>query len=132
MNKSIVNSTAHLITKSSTQVEVVDKKVWFKKDGEIWSYDLIDILSEGKRRKKAHSASPDKIVSNMPGKVTKVFVNVNSLVKAGDPLLVLEAMKMEYTLKADIHAEVEKLNVAVGDQVTIGQLLVQLKAGTTA
>ena len=115
------------MNKKSVHVEVVDKKVWFKKEGQIWSYDLIDILSEGKRRKKSQSASPDKIISNMPGKVTKVFVEASSQVKAGEPLLVLEAMKMEYTLKAEIDATVEKLNVNVGDQVVIGQLLVELK-----
>ena len=48
-------------------------------------------------------------------------------VNKGDALLVMEAMKMEYTLKSDLKAIVEKISIEVGQQVTLGQLLVQLK-----
>jgi biotin carboxyl carrier protein len=63
----------------------------------------------------------------MPGKVTKLFVSDGQEVKKGDSLLVMEAMKMEYTLKADANGSVEKITAKTGDQVTLGQLLVQLK-----
>jgi biotin carboxyl carrier protein len=38
----------------------------------------------------------------------------------------MEAMKMEYTLKADAPGKVEKVTAKAGDQVTLGQLLVKL------
>ena len=63
----------------------------------------------------------------MPGKITKVFVKEGQAVAIGEPLIVMEAMKMEYTLKSDLKTTVEKVLVKVDQQVVLGQLLVQLK-----
>ena len=107
--------------------EIIDKKIWFKLDDTIFSYSLLD-LGEGQFKKsKAANRSTDRLVSNMPGKVTKVFVVEGQVVNKGDALLVMEAMKMEYTFKADIEAEVVKIFVKVADQVPLGHLLIQLQ-----
>ena len=107
--------------------EVVDKKIWFKMDDQVFSCDLIDLADAGFKKTKAVSKSPDRILAPMPGKVTKIFISENQTVQKGEALLVMEAMKMEYTLKADISATVEKIFSKVGDQITLGYLLVQLK-----
>ena len=111
------------------QVEalVIEKKIWFKIGFETYSYDLVDLETSTFKKSKGATKSPDKILAPMPGKITKIFISPNQKVQRGDALLVMEAMKMEYTLKSDIEAEVEKLNAKPGDQVTLGQLLVQLK-----
>ena len=111
----------------SVIAEVIDKKIWFKLDEQIYCYDILDLSDSGFRKSKAAAKSADRIMAPMPGKVTKVFVSENQSVNKGDTLLVMEAMKMEYTLKSDIAAKVEKVNPKVGDQVTLGQLLIQLK-----
>ncbi len=110
-----------------TQAEIIDQKLWFKSHGETWYYDLLDLASEGQRRKKTNTASADKITAPMPGKITKVFVKHGDVVKKGQALLVMEAMKMEYTLKSDLDTVVEKVNAELNQQVTLGFLLVQLK-----
>ena len=69
------------------------------------------------------------IATPMPGKITGVFVEEGQRVKKGEPLLVLEAMKMEHTIKAPAAAVVESLGCAVGDQVEEGATLVVLAAG---
>ncbi|MBC7741142.1 MAG: acetyl-CoA carboxylase biotin carboxyl carrier protein subunit [Bdellovibrionaceae bacterium] len=107
--------------------EVIDKKVWFKIDDRTFSYDLVELSQSSHVKTKSASKSPDKITAPMPGKMTKVFITEGQTVKKGDPLIVMEAMKMEYTLKSDINAQVEKVFVAVQQQVTLGHLLVQLK-----
>lgn len=107
--------------------EIVDQKLWIKQGDETWCYDVLDMASEGSRRKKSSSSSPDRILSLMPGKITKLFVQTGDVVKQGQALIVMEAMKMEYTLKSDLETTVEKVNVELGQQVTVGQLLVQLK-----
>lgn len=107
--------------------EIVDKKLWIKMGNETWSYDVMDLSAEGSRRKKTSSSSPDRIVSLMPGKITKIFVKDFDKVTQGQPLIVMEAMKMEYTLKSDLKTMVEKVHVELGQQVSLGQLLVQLK-----
>ncbi|MBC7456650.1 MAG: acetyl-CoA carboxylase biotin carboxyl carrier protein subunit [Bdellovibrionaceae bacterium] len=107
--------------------EIVDQKLWIKQGDETWCYDVLDMASEGSRRQKTISSSPDRILSLMPGKITKLFVKAGDIVKQGQALIVMEAMKMEYTLKSDLATTVEKVNVELGQQVTVGQLLVQLK-----
>ncbi len=109
--------------------EVIDKKLWFKIEDKIYSYDLIELLKSSHVKNKSHSKSLDKVVSPMPGKITKVFVVEGQIVKKGDAMIVMEAMKMEYTLKSDIAATVEKINAQLDEQVPLGYLLIQLKVG---
>lgn len=111
--------------------EIVDKKIWFKHQGEIYSLDLLDLATTGRARTKSAAKAADKITAPMPGKITKVFVTEGQSVAKGDALLVMEAMKMEYTLKADITAHVEKILIKIQDQVALGALLVQLKEDGT-
>jgi 3-methylcrotonyl-CoA carboxylase alpha subunit len=78
----------------------------------------------------------------MPGKVTGLSVKAGETVKKGQPLLVLEAMKMEHALTAPFDGVVDEVAVALGAQVTEGAMLVKLtptpdplipaKAGTHA
>jgi len=63
------------------------------------------------------------LVAPMPGKVVKVLVTVGQEVAAGAALLVLEAMKMEHTVRASEAGTVRSLTVVVGDQVEPDQLL---------
>lgn len=60
----------------------------------------------------------------MPGKIIKVMVKVGEQVTAGQALLVMEAMKMEYTLEAQVDGPVERVSCQPGDQVSLGQELV--------
>ena len=107
--------------------EIIDQKLWIKQGNETWCYDVVDLTADGIRRKKTSSSSLDKIISLMPGKITKIFVKEGDTVVQGQALVVMEAMKMEYTLKSDLSTMVEKVNVELGQQVTLGQLLIQLK-----
>ncbi|WP_417316936.1 acetyl-CoA carboxylase biotin carboxylase subunit [Emcibacter sp.] len=66
------------------------------------------------------------IVTPMPGKLSRLMVAEGDEVQAGQPLLVLEAMKMEHTLKAPVAGTVEKLSAGEGDQVSDGQVLVKI------
>jgi acetyl/propionyl-CoA carboxylase alpha subunit len=64
----------------------------------------------------------------MPGKVTVVSVKAGDKVAKGQPLLTLEAMKMEHALTAPFDGAVEALCVDLGDQVSEGAVLVRLAA----
>jgi acetyl/propionyl-CoA carboxylase alpha subunit len=69
-----------------------------------------------------------QIRSPMPGKLVAVTVAVGDAVTRGQPLVTLEAMKMEHALTAPFDGEVEAISVSVGDQVSEGVVLVRLKA----
>ncbi len=64
--------------------------------------------------------------SPMPGKVLKILVETGQKVSAGDPLIILEAMKMEHTMRAALNGVVESILVRDGEVVGPGQLLVQI------
>jgi acetyl-CoA carboxylase biotin carboxylase subunit len=66
--------------------------------------------------------------SPMPGAVLKIVVEPGQPVAAGDPLLVLEAMKMEHTMRAAVAGVVEAVLVKSGEIVAPGQLLVRIAA----
>jgi propionyl-CoA carboxylase alpha chain len=63
----------------------------------------------------------------MPGKVIQVLVKVGDTVESGDPLVVLEAMKMEQTLRAPHAGTIVEVRVQTGDQVDAGAVLVGLE-----
>ncbi|MGE0866965.1 MAG: biotin carboxylase N-terminal domain-containing protein [Kofleriaceae bacterium] len=63
------------------------------------------------------------LTAPMPGKVVKVLVELGQSVAAGTALVVLEAMKMEHTVRADGAGVVGAIHVAVGDQVDTDRLL---------
>ncbi|MDE2995368.1 MAG: biotin/lipoyl-binding protein [Bacteroidota bacterium] len=68
-----------------------------------------------------------RIDAPMPGLVLKVLVEPGSPVQKGDPLLVLEAMKMENDIKAHFDGTVSTLHVQMGDAVSKGQLLIEFE-----
>ncbi len=67
------------------------------------------------------------LVAPMPGKVIDVRVRQGDEVKAGDVLVILEAMKMEHPMKAPQDGVVTEIHVAVGDQVDGGALLLHVE-----
>ncbi|WP_165189601.1 acetyl/propionyl/methylcrotonyl-CoA carboxylase subunit alpha [Caulobacter soli] len=67
------------------------------------------------------------VLSPMPGKVVALLVEAGASVELGQPLITVEAMKMEHTLTAPVAGVVAEALARVGDQVTEGQLLVRLE-----
>ena len=78
-------------------------------------------------KKAVQAADPGKIVAPMPGRIIKVTHSVGTTVKAGEVLVVLEAMKMEYSLKTEVHGTIKAVHCREGDQVTLGKTLLQLE-----
>ena len=75
----------------------------------------------------AEALAEDVIRSPMPGKVVAVAVAVGDIVVKGQPLVTLEAMKMEHALAAPFDGKVAELTVAAGDQVAEGVVLARLE-----
>ena len=73
-------------------------------------------------------AEPGSLIAPMPGKVVALTVAEGQRVAIGDPLLVMEAMKMEHAICAPMAGIVEALPYAVGDQVEQGVALLRIRA----
>jgi acetyl/propionyl-CoA carboxylase alpha subunit len=69
------------------------------------------------------AAPAGSLLAPMPGLVLRVLAEVGAAVAAGQPLLVLEAMKMEQTVFAPADGVVAELHTKAGDQVSTGQVL---------
>ncbi|MEW6078545.1 MAG: biotin/lipoyl-containing protein [Thermodesulfobacteriota bacterium] len=68
-------------------------------------------------RSKKSASGGGSLKSPMPGIIFKIFAEEGSLVKAGDKILILEAMKMEHTLRANRDGRLTKIFFKEGDQV---------------
>ncbi|MUL46292.1 ATP-grasp domain-containing protein [Mycobacterium sp. CBMA293] len=69
------------------------------------------------------------LLAPMPGSVVRVEVAEGTEVSAGTPIVVLEAMKMEHTVRAPADGLVTSISVAAGDQVDSGQVLAVVHGG---
>ncbi len=74
----------------------------------------------------AAAAGGIEVKASVPGKVFKVEASVGQAVKAGDSIVILEAMKMEIPVVAPEDGTVASINVGVGDAVESGDLLASL------
>ena len=76
----------------------------------------------------ADGAGSGRVVAPMDGAMIEVMVEVGQTVELGQPIAILEAMKMEHQIKADVNGTITEVNVAKGDQVKVRQLLIQIQS----
>jgi biotin carboxyl carrier protein len=115
--------------KALKRVIVQGKNINLWKAGEWTSFadTLVQVKSTREQsRNKKGSAEQGGMISPMPGKILKVMVKVGQSVKAGEGLLVMEAMKMEHTIKANADGVVEEIHCEAGKLVDGGVELVSL------
>jgi acetyl-CoA/propionyl-CoA carboxylase biotin carboxyl carrier protein len=82
-----------------------------------------DVDRAARAAAQAHGDGPAELTSPMPGAVLVIHVAVGDIVAQGDPMITLEAMKMEHVVAAPRAGRVASLDVVAGDQVTRGQPL---------
>jgi len=113
-------------------VEAIGRGRWaLTPKGERWEMEVLD---ERTRHIRSLAGGGDQrraagvLKAPMPGLVVRVQVQPGEKVAAGDPLVVLEAMKMENELKAGAPGVVKSVRVAPGEAVEKGQVLVEFEA----
>jgi pyruvate carboxylase subunit B len=67
------------------------------------------------------------VTTSMPGNIVDVLVKEGDEVEAGDPVLIIEAMKMETEVKAIISGKVKGVFIAKGDRVVPGEVLINIE-----
>jgi pyruvate carboxylase subunit B len=93
----------------------------------------VDVVDERTRAIREMTGSggaalgPRPVVAPMPGMVVRVEVSEGDSVRAGQGLVIVEAMKMENELKAEVDAVVTRVHVAEGQTVEKDQILVDLE-----
>jgi len=87
--------------------------------------DKFDLLLEKMGMLKTGAGKLNHVKAPMPGLIVDLRVQTGDTVKPGDPLLVLEAMKMENIIKSSGEGTVKKVKVKKGDSVDKGQVLIE-------
>ena len=84
--------------------------------------------SETKPGRRPRATAPGHVTATMPGNVVEVLVEEGQSVKAGDPVLVIEAMKMETEIKAPVAGKIASVLVKKGDRITPTEMLVDIQS----
>ena len=108
-------------------LEASSQRVEFILNGEHLSYRRPLSVSGQTAKPTPSAAARDLVVAPMPGKVVGALVKSGEKVKAGDPLVILESMKMEIAVRSDRDGVVSQILVEDGASVKRGQGLVKFE-----
>ena len=113
-----VNGTSYVVT--------VDQEIKQQKKAPVARPTTSQVApAAGGNVQKANApAAGAKVTTPLPGTILDVFVNVGDAVKAGQTVVLLEAMKMENNIEADTAGTVKEVKVRKGDSVLEGDVLV--------
>ncbi|MGY2131324.1 biotin/lipoyl-containing protein [Hymenobacter sp. HD11105] len=92
---------------------------------EVQAKDRFDLLLDKLGMSNATANKVNELKAPMPGLIVDIRVEVGQTVQKGEPLLVLEAMKMENILKAPSDVTIGAIKINLRDNVQKGQVLVQ-------
>ena len=78
-------------------------------------------------RKPWQAPNPNEIRSYIPGTIIKINVKVGDVVKAGESLLVLEAMKMQNQIEMPFDGKIKEICVSEGDKIPKKELMILIE-----
>ena len=111
------------------ETEKGTKYVYVAKIGDIWWIHLegeVYTVNEVEKGGKSSEKSDGSLSAPMPGTILEVMVRDGQRVREGQPLMTMEAMKMEHRILAPRSGEVTSVNFNQGDRVDMGATLVEL------
>jgi acetyl/propionyl-CoA carboxylase alpha subunit len=99
-------------------------------DGHLYRFRRMDILDRRYIRRDENKKTKNKgeVLAPLNGRIVQINVKEGDSVEEGDPLLVIESMKMENKILSDFEATVRQIEVSVGQQVQTNQILLTLAA----
>jgi 3-methylcrotonyl-CoA carboxylase alpha subunit len=116
-----VKLRAHAVWSGSGQLTVFE-------EGVSHTLRVIDPLATSGSQEEAGG----RLTAPMPGRIMQVFVEKGAEVQRGAPLMILEAMKMQYTISAPAHGRVAEVRYAEGDVVEEGAELISFAEESAA
>ena len=99
-----------------------DKEKYVFVDGDVFKVKPVELTGTRKTKKKEEG----DLSSPISGKIVDVKVKNGDNVKKGEVLMIVEAMKMEYLIRAPFNGKIVKVNFKKNDQIEIGQNTVEL------
>jgi acetyl/propionyl-CoA carboxylase alpha subunit len=124
----------HLIVKGRSyglelvEADALSKVITLKINGQVYAVtvkDPFDMLLEKMGLHQPAAPKVNVVKAPMPGLIIDLKVQAGDVVKAGDPLLILEAMKMENILKSPGEGVIKLVKVKKGENVEKGAVLIE-------
>jgi len=106
-------------------------KAVIKVNGVEYKYSLESIFSyirRGMINSDENKIDANNIIAPMPGKIVDIFLSDGDLVNEGEPILTLEAMKMQNEITANCNGVIRKIRVQTGQSVMKDELLVEIQS----
>jgi len=124
----LVNNTSHKI--SVTKKDFHAKKYSIKigsEDYDITLEDNLDLLIKKLGFTLENDSLSNELKAPMPGFILDITATEGQVIKKGDPLVILEAMKMENTLNAPNSGKIKSVHISKGESVEKGTLLIKME-----
>jgi biotin carboxyl carrier protein len=112
-----------ILEKSQNKYTVMVNGVWY-------SYTIETPISYKRRKTLSKNGSSSRIEiinAPMPGKILDVMVEENSEIKQGEPLFILEAMKMQNEIVSNVSGRITKVNIKQNDSVMKDDVMVEIE-----
>lgn len=118
------DSQGKVLERQRLMMSEVRGKLSASLSGRLWQGDVV-LPTRGKA---GASASDSDLVAQFPGKVRKLLVAEGASVQEGESLVLVEAMKMEFAIKAPYNGKVTKVWVKEGQQLSPGDRFVDMES----
>lgn len=119
--KGLVENVAHLEVNGTLYEVELDRKVKSSKTPKL--VRPVNVGPPKPEIDKQDAGTSQPVTAPLPGNILEIFVNPGDIIKKGQKLLIMEAMKMENQVLAEKDGVVEKIHVAKGQSVLQGDVL---------
>jgi biotin carboxyl carrier protein len=94
----------------------------------LWDADYKTTFTKKFENRKPYIApDPKKVLSFIPGTIREILVKEGQVVKKGDPMFILESMKMMNIVRVPLDGKVKKTYVTIGEQIAKSHLLIEFE-----
>ncbi len=83
--------------------------------------------AEPKKVEQSVQGNPGDLLALMPGKIIKVLVSEGQKIKMGEPVIIMESMKMEQTIVSSSDGSIESVNVSEGETIEVGSVMIVIR-----
>ncbi len=113
----------NILEKNQNKYTVMINGVWY-------TFSIETPISYKRRKylsKMGDSSRIEKVSAPMPGKILDIMVEENTEIKQGDPIVILEAMKMQNEIISTVNGRVKKINIKANDSVMKDDVILEIE-----
>ena len=118
----------NLISSNNAEVRVNNKNFDIKISNDLTESKKTEPKkTEPKKAEQSVQGNPGDLLALMPGKIIKVLVSEGQKIKMGEPVIIMESMKMEQTIVSSADGAIESVNVSEGETIEVGSVMIVIR-----